>query len=134
VEFCPRFILVNETEEKLFFKSMDKDENILIVNPKEEKHFHCWPLKRDERILFVKFADSDWSSGFFASELQDISINLIRNNKNYFLRIEPRQEYSTILLNFKKENKLYPPYKIENQSKYILLCGQKVIFFLFKYY
>lgn len=131
ITFSPRYIIVNNVGLKVECKQRDMPSNSsrFVLQDKERLPWH-WPSGEHARELCIKLEESDWSFGFPLDHLGDFAIKIPLNDANnfdipyYLARIQIKIDNSTLFVIINAENKVFPPYRIENLTHETLLISQ----------
>ena len=130
IKFSPRFVLINELNERLYLRQGSIDifqtsemEHEGILEANEKSHPFHWPRSNATKQLCVRFGTSGslWSGFFPLNVTEDFDLLMKRADANgtisqYILRVNIRQQGAKVLIKFRPEDLKYAPYFIKNET------------------
>lgn len=115
-------------------KDVNASSASFILQHNEHLPWHWVSIEHPKEIC-IKLENSEWSSSFPIDHLGDFAVKIPLTNyidlPYYLAPIQILLEGSTFFITINAENRIFPPYRIENLTQEILTISQQVEHFLF---
>ncbi len=126
MEFCPRFIVTNETDLAVTMRQRDT-HNQLAIPASKSATWNQWALNTDN-LVCIKFEGWKESAPFGITDLGEVKVKMPKENSDEQLMasIEVKADYATTMVTINKVDMSKQPYRIENKSRAEIRFRQKV--------